>query len=192
MYAKHRPAGPLRTALVLALAVAGFATAALVSVALAKTFTLKVAKHASVTNTQGVTKHEGIVVNSKGFAVYTLTGDSRRHQECTQRNRCFLFWPPVKVSSAKKLSKALGIKGKLGSFRRDGFVQVTLAGHPLYTYSGDTSKNAATGEGINHFGGTWHVVKVRSSSTSGTTSSTTSTSTSSSSTTTSSYSYPGY
>jgi predicted lipoprotein with Yx(FWY)xxD motif len=175
----------LRIGLVLAAALAGVAAAALVSAAIAKTFTLKVGKHATVTNTRGVTRKEGIAVSSKGFAVYTLTGDSRRHQECVKRNGCFALWPPVKVSSVKKLSKAPGIKGKLGKLRRDGFVQVTLGGHPLYTYAADIHRGKATGEGIKSFGGIWHVVKVRgSSSSSSSTTTTMSTSTGMTSTTT--------
>ncbi len=136
---------------------AGFAAAALVGVALAKAFTLQVAKNARVTNQSGTTKSENIAVNSRGFAVYTLTGDSKSHPKCTKANGCFTFWPPLKVSSPKQLSKATGIKGKLGVWHRDGFFQVTLAGHPLYRYAGDTQRHSATGEGVVSFGGTWHV-----------------------------------
>src|SRR5438270_9910579 len=83
---------------------AGFATAALVGVAIAKTFTLQVAKNASVTNQAGTTKAENIVVTAGGRAVYLLTGDRARHPKCTKANGCFSFWPPVTVSSTKKLS----------------------------------------------------------------------------------------
>jgi predicted lipoprotein with Yx(FWY)xxD motif len=140
-------------------ATAGVAAAALVGVALAKTFTLQVARNAKVTNQSGATKSENIAVNSRGFAVYTLTGDSTSHPECTKASGCFSFWPPLKVSSAKKLSKAPGIKGRLGVWHRNGFFQVTLAGHPLYRYAADTQRHKATGEGVQSFGGTWHVEK---------------------------------
>src|SRR5579884_3056768 len=92
---------------------AGFAVAALAGVALAKTFTVQVAKDASVTNQSGTTTHENILVTSRGRALYELTGDSRRHPECTKGNGCFNFWLPLKVSSAKRLSKAPGIRGEL-------------------------------------------------------------------------------
>jgi predicted lipoprotein with Yx(FWY)xxD motif len=108
-------------------------------------------------------KHEN-VATSGGFAVYDLTGDSKQHAECTTSNSCQMFWPPVKVSSAKQLSKAPGIKGKLGVWRHDGLNQVTLNGHPLYRFAGDSSKRKATGEGIKSFGGTWHVIKASGSS----------------------------
>jgi predicted lipoprotein with Yx(FWY)xxD motif len=141
----------------LIVAVAGFGTAALAGIAIAKSFTLRIAKNASVTNTKHTTVHENIVVDSHGRAVYTLSGDTTRHPKCTKANGCFTFWPPVKASSAKKLSKAPGIKGKLGVFHRNGMAQVTLGGHPLYEFSGDKHKASATGEGINGFGGIWHV-----------------------------------
>src|SRR2546430_10767703 len=148
----------LRRAGMLVAALAGFAAAALVSIALAKTSTLKVAKTATVTDTRGTTSHENIAVTSRGFAVYDLTGDSKHHPECTKANSCFTFWPPVTVASAKKLSKAHGIHGKLGIWRRDGFSQVTLRGHPLYRFASDKKRHDATGEGIQPFGGTWHVI----------------------------------
>jgi hypothetical protein len=66
----------------------------------------------------------------------------------------------VKVASARRLSKAPGINGKLGVWRRDGLLQVTLGGHPLYTFAGDSQRDAATGNGIHSFGGTWHVIKT--------------------------------
>lgn len=72
----------------------------------------------------------------------------------------------------RKLSKAAGIEGRLGTWRRDGFIQVTLAGHPLYTYYADT-RHHATGEDVTHFGGTWHVVRASGATTTPTTSSTT-------------------
>jgi predicted lipoprotein with Yx(FWY)xxD motif len=160
------PARPRRAGLSLAIAITGFATAMLVGIAIAKSFTLKVEKNAKVTNTSGVMKRETIVTYH-GFAVYTLTGDSKRTPECKSSNMCLQTWPPVKVSSAKKLSKAPGIKGKLGVWHRNGFNQVMLNGHPLYKYIGDQGNGAATGEGIASFGGTWHVVKAAAPKTSG-------------------------
>jgi predicted lipoprotein with Yx(FWY)xxD motif len=143
--------------------VSAVATIGLVSAALASSFTLAVAKNAKVTDQSGTVKHESIVTNSRGFAVYWLTGDSARHPECTAANGCFKFWPPVTVSSARKLSKAPGVKGKLGLWHRNGFLQVTLGGHPVYRFAFDKGRAAATGEGIRSFGGTWHVTRPAAS-----------------------------
>ncbi|HEY2769518.1 MAG TPA: hypothetical protein VGI87_03080 [Solirubrobacteraceae bacterium] len=161
-----------KSAALLTALLAGFAAAALVSIAVAKSFTVRTAKNETVTNTTGSSVHEGVVVSSRGAAVYTLTGDSARHPKCTKANGCFGFWPPVKVASGKKPTKAPGIKGKLGVLHRDGFTQVTLGGHPLYTYSGDHGKGTATGEGINTFGGIWHVSRVSAATGAGPTPST--------------------
>jgi predicted lipoprotein with Yx(FWY)xxD motif len=145
------------------------AAASLAAVAIAKTTTLSVAKNGKVSNQHKppVTKNEPIAV-SKGKAVYLLTGDSKRHSECTgmapKGNGCLAIWLPVTVPNANsKPSVAKGIKGKLGVWNRTGLSgrtihQVTLAGHPLYTFIVDTQKNHATGEGIVHFGGTWHAI----------------------------------
>jgi predicted lipoprotein with Yx(FWY)xxD motif len=182
----HRRLRGVHIAVVVA-ALAGLGSAALVGLAVAKTLTLQVAKGASVTNQSGSTKTESIVINSKGRAVYTLSGDTTRHPKCTKAGGCFSFWPPVTVSSAKGLSKAGGVKGKLGTFKRNGIIQVTLAGHPLYTFANDHKRHDATGEGVNAFGGIWHVVKDASRGSGS--SSMTSTSTTSSTTTSP---YPGY
>jgi predicted lipoprotein with Yx(FWY)xxD motif len=140
---------------------AGLATAALVGVAIAKTFTLNIAKNATVMNfnTRAVTHENILVALSRGHAVYTLTGDSKSHPECIRSNGCFGFWPPLTVSSPSKLTKAPGIPGKLGIWKRDGFDQVTLNGHPLYFFSQDKMAHDATGQDIHSFHGTWFVVK---------------------------------
>ena len=102
-------------------------------------------------------KREKIGVNPRGVAVYWLMGDTKKHMECRKNNGCFAAWPPVKVKG--KATKAASLKGKLGTFKRDGFTQVTLNGHPLYTFSGDHNRpGVVTGNGITAFGGTWHVV----------------------------------
>jgi predicted lipoprotein with Yx(FWY)xxD motif len=149
---------PRRRAAFLVAGVAAVTVLALAGLAVAKAFTLKVGKHATVENTtKHTTKHEAIVTNAKGFAVYWLTGDTKAHPKCTEANHCFSFWPPVTAASAKSLSKAAGISSKLTGWTHDGFTQAVLGGHPLYTFSADSKKGVATGEGVVSFGGTWHV-----------------------------------
>jgi predicted lipoprotein with Yx(FWY)xxD motif len=178
-----------RSVVVLVAGIAGLA-AAVASLAVAKSFTLSVAKNAPVTNAiaaHPTIKHENIVVSSRGFAVYTLTGNNLKN--CTAKGgakSCFAFWPPVTVAPGSKLSAAPGVKGKLGTMKRSGFTQLTLNGHLLYNFSLDTKKDAANGDGIHSFGGIWHPVKAslsKASTTTTTTSTTTSTTTTSTTTT---------
>jgi predicted lipoprotein with Yx(FWY)xxD motif len=154
-----------KLSLMLVIAVsAGFAVAGIVSAAVVPRPTLQVAQHASVTDQAQKTTVESIVVNGRGRAVYQLSGDSVRHPNCTQANGCFQFWPPVTVAPVKSLHKAATVSGKLGSWRRTGFLQVTLNGHPLYTFFRDKQPHAATGEGVISFKGTWHVLREKSTS----------------------------
>jgi predicted lipoprotein with Yx(FWY)xxD motif len=162
--------------------VTGAGLAVLTGYALAKTFTLKVATSGKVTSfVTHQTVTEPIAVTSRGRAVYRLNGDTVSHPLCTSSNGCYKFWPPVTVSSAKpKPTAAPGIKGRLGTKKLGAKkFQLTLNGQPVYTFSADTKTATATGEAINGFGGTWHVVKASGSATStdptGTTSTTTTT-----------------
>jgi predicted lipoprotein with Yx(FWY)xxD motif len=150
----------------LALAIAGFVVAALAGVALAKSFTLTIAKNEKVSNitkATAPTKTESIVANSKGGALYTLSGDSKSNPKCTDAT-CRKNWPPLTVASAKsKPTAAPGIKGKLGVVHRGKIFQVTWNGHPLYTFAFDKGKGKAMGDGVVAFGGTWHVIATSSS-----------------------------
>jgi predicted lipoprotein with Yx(FWY)xxD motif len=144
------------------LLIAAIAAVALVTagLAVAKTGhqTLKTAHNGKLGRT--------IAVDSHGRTVYELRPETSQHLLCVSK-ACLQVWPPVKVPSAKaKLSKAAGIKGKLGTLHRGGFFQVTLGGLPLYRYAGDSASGQANGQGIKTFGGTWHVVTASSHKTS--------------------------
>jgi predicted lipoprotein with Yx(FWY)xxD motif len=93
-----------------------------------------------------------IIVTSNGHAVYELSGDSAKHPKCNSTG-CLSVWPAV---TAKHPSEK-GISGKLGVWHHRGIYQVTLGGHPLYTYAGDSSSGNANGNGFKSFGGTWWV-----------------------------------
>jgi predicted lipoprotein with Yx(FWY)xxD motif len=137
------------------LVVAVFGVVALSAAAVSKSETVGVAK-AQLSGPSG-RRQEPIAVTSKGVAVYELAPETTKHPLCTMSSGCFSVWPPVKAGSAH-LRKAAGVKGRLGTFRRDGFTQVTLNGHPLYTFVEDGGrKGVASGDGLHSFGGTWHV-----------------------------------
>lgn len=123
------------------------------AVAVAAAGTTLATGHASV---KGKTKT--VVVNSHGVTLYTLSGETTHHLKCVS-SACFAAWPPYTVSAKAKLTKTSAVKGTIGRLHRGKIYQVTLDGHPLYTFVGDAGKKGkATGEGINHFGGIWHVV----------------------------------
>jgi predicted lipoprotein with Yx(FWY)xxD motif len=140
--------------------------AATVGIAAAASFTLGVNK-STVTNfnTHQSTSGVRIVTAAGGFALYTLTGDSKSHPQCLSK-ACRAIWPWVAVRNGQRPTKNSMIKAKLGIWKHNGVNQLTLGGHPLYFYAGDSRKLHANGEAIVSFGGTWHVWKIGSTSSS--------------------------
>ncbi len=165
MRLSRRP--PISILIAVALLVVGATT----GLALAKSSTLKVAKNVHVTNAsipapkaKTVDTREAVAVGPNGFAVYTFQNETTHHLICknTGNPSCWSFWPPVSPNS-KRVAKALGIKGKLGTFRNHGLLQLTLNGHPLYYFQPDISshnRKQANGDELKTFGSIWHIVKV--------------------------------
>jgi predicted lipoprotein with Yx(FWY)xxD motif len=110
--------------------------------------------------TIGVTKNARlgqILTDSKGDTVYVFDKDSNGKSACG--GSCAGVWPPVTTSGSPKAGMGVAAS-KLGTTKRsDGSTQVTYAGHPLYTYTADTSPGATMGNGINSFGALWHAVR---------------------------------
>jgi predicted lipoprotein with Yx(FWY)xxD motif len=132
--------------------VACLAVAGIAGLALAKT-------NPTLGTARNSTLGETIVVDSHGLTVYELSPETTHHLLCTKTKGCFAAWPPLTVRSAKTKLTATGVKGRLGLLHRNGFFQLTLAGHPLYHFIGDSSRRGnAKGQGLRTFGGRWHVV----------------------------------
>lgn len=101
-----------------------------------------------------------VAVDAHGRTLYALHPETIHHLLCRSRT-CLEIWVPLTVRSTSVKLVASGVEGRLGLLhRRDGKLQVTLRGLPLYRFAGDTSKGQANGEGIKSFGGTWHAVKA--------------------------------
>jgi predicted lipoprotein with Yx(FWY)xxD motif len=193
-----------RAAVLVTAALAGSGVAVIAGMAAASSFTLRVAKNVHVTNTptkafrvKPVNTHEAVGVGPSGFAVYTFQGETTHHIICRKTTKsatnCWAFWPPVSVASAKGISKQSGIKGKLGTFRNHGTLQVTLNGQPLYYFTPDLqskNKGQATGDELKTFGSIWHIVKAGASVSRGATSTQPTMTTTTTTTTTNPY--PGY
>lgn len=139
-----------RPSVVIAVAVAG--ALALSAAAAAGSFTVRSAR------VRVGSRSEKIAVNASGVAVYELLPETTGHLLCTS-GACLSAWPPVRVAAHARLTRGAGVGGRLGTLRRHGFSQLTLGGHPLYTFAGDGGQRGiATGDGLRSFGGTWHVL----------------------------------
>jgi predicted lipoprotein with Yx(FWY)xxD motif len=153
-------------AVLFTVALGAFAIAAVMAAAAVKNkhYMLNVVKNVMVSG-----HDDAVVANSHDLTLYYLSPETKSHPLCTAASGCFAFWPPDKVGTAHAtLTKAPGIKGKLGTWSRDGFIQLTLGGHPLYFFASDHHKHDATGEAIKSFGGVWHVVALSAPAAAGT------------------------
>ncbi|HSS04873.1 MAG TPA: hypothetical protein VLK89_06775 [Solirubrobacterales bacterium] len=98
-----------------------------------------------------------IVVDSKGFTLYDFHKDKGTKSACY--GACASTWPPLMTSAAPHAMSGAEAS-KLGTTKRsDGTLQVTYAGHPLYTYVADTKPGEAKGNDFSSFGAQWYALK---------------------------------
>lgn len=97
-----------------------------------------------------------VVIDASGWTLYRFDKDTANPPASNCAGVCAKTWPPELVGAVKPTVR--GIDAKLvGTLRRpDGTTQLTLAGWPLYRYSGDARAGARTGQGK---GGTWWAVQ---------------------------------
>ncbi len=97
-----------------------------------------------------------VLVDSEGFTVYSFAKDRGTTSSCY--GACAEAWPPV-TATGKPVSGEGAMSSELGTTKRkDGTVQVTYAGHPLYTFVEDHSPGEANGNGSTAFGGEWNAL----------------------------------
>lgn len=97
-----------------------------------------------------------ILVDGKGRTVYVFANDKSTASTCT--GSCAAVWPAVSAPATLPTSLP-GVTGALGvTTGAGGGHQLTVAGHPVYTFSGDSAAGQTKGQGVNLNGGVWTVV----------------------------------
>jgi predicted lipoprotein with Yx(FWY)xxD motif len=97
-----------------------------------------------------------IIVDSHGHSLYAFGHDLKNKSRCS--GACASNWPPAKSPAHPTVGKGID-KSKLKVIRRsDGSRQLSYNGHPLYDFIADSKAGDVNGQGLNEFGGTWHVV----------------------------------
>ena len=89
-----------------------------------------------------------ILVTSSGKTLYLDAGDKPPHFACT--GGCLSAWPPL-TATGKPKAAGKAKASMLATVKNGRFNQVTYDGHPLYTFTSDSSANPASGEGLNGF-----------------------------------------
>jgi predicted lipoprotein with Yx(FWY)xxD motif len=99
-----------------------------------------------------------ILFDGRRRALYAFTRDGRGRSTCY--GACAAAWPPFLVT--RKPAAASGVRRSLiGTVRRrDGRLQATYAGRPLYFYVGDRKAGQVLCQNVVEFGGTWLVVRA--------------------------------
>jgi predicted lipoprotein with Yx(FWY)xxD motif len=100
-------------------------------------------------------------VNSAGFTVYVFDADLNSPGHSTCNGPCAQNWPPVAPPSGTLPSPWTSIA------RQDGSMQLAYAGRPLYTFALDTAPGQFNGDGVNAFGGVWHIARPQGSGSGG-------------------------
>jgi predicted lipoprotein with Yx(FWY)xxD motif len=106
----------------------------------------------------GSSTHYGNVLYDKDhFVLYTFSADRGSTSTCYGAcSSSHAGWPPLLTKGAPRVA---GLNARLlgTTRRRDGALQVTYAGHPLYYWSGDTAHTIMC-QHVKLHGGFWYVV----------------------------------
>jgi len=99
-----------------------------------------------------------ILVDSKGITLYDFPPDRGTTSVCY--GACAALWPPLLTKGGPIAGP--GVRSSLlGTTRRkDGKLEVTYNGHPLYYFVSDRKPGQTTGQGVNQFGGPWWVLSA--------------------------------
>ena len=105
----------------------------------------------------GHTKVGMVLVDSNGLTLYDFHKDKGSTSSCY--GPCAEGWPPVLSEGEPTVGNGASA-AKLGTTeRKDGTMQVTYAGHPLYTFVEDKKPGEANGNDVSAFGASWYALK---------------------------------
>lgn len=98
-----------------------------------------------------------VLVDSNGMTLYDFHKDKGTTSSCY--GACAESWPPMLTEGEPSVGNGAS-SSKLGTTeRKDGTMQVTYAGHPLYTFVEDKKPGEANGNDVSAFGGQWYALK---------------------------------
>jgi predicted lipoprotein with Yx(FWY)xxD motif len=140
----------------LAVAAAGCGSNSATTASMATAYGATKATTSAAATTVGTrhTKLGTVLVDGRGRTLYLFEKDKGPATTCS--GSCASVWPPL--TSAGKPKAGRGVTAaKLGT-TKSGKAVVMYAGHPLYTYAGDTKAGDVKGQGLDQFGAEWYVV----------------------------------
>jgi predicted lipoprotein with Yx(FWY)xxD motif len=112
-------------------------------------------RHAGRTITTRRSQYGRLLIDQTDRTIYLFTRDRSITSECY--GACSVAWPPV-LTTAAPIARGGLLKHVGTTRRRDGRLQVTYNGHPLYYYVNDVKPGQILCQNVQEFGGTWLVV----------------------------------
>jgi predicted lipoprotein with Yx(FWY)xxD motif len=97
-----------------------------------------------------------VIADRSGEAFYLFDKEKARKSECY--GECAKAWPPMLTEGKPRAGRGARPSLLGTTRRRDGKLQVTYAGHPLYYYQHDAPGKILCHD-VAEFGGLWLVVK---------------------------------
>jgi predicted lipoprotein with Yx(FWY)xxD motif len=93
-------------------------------------------------------------INHAGLTTYVFDADLANPGHSVCNGDCAQNWPhvapPAGITLVMPFSQIT---------RDDGSKQLAYAGRPLYTFIADNAEGQTNGDGINAFGGLWHIAR---------------------------------
>lgn len=115
-----------------------------------------------VTTTPGPAR---VIVDANGMTAYEFRRDNpmlyqfSRDPVPTCYGACAATWAPL-LTEERPRARAGAEAAMVGTIkRRDGGIQVTYDGHPLYLFTGDQDPGDMNGQDADSFGSSWHAVE---------------------------------
>ncbi len=101
-------------------------------------------------------RYGDILVDGRGRTIYLFTKERTKKARCY--GDCARAWPPLITKGKPKAGKGADARLVGTTKRRNGKLQVTYNGHPLYYYIADRKAGQITCQDVVEFGGTWLLV----------------------------------
>jgi predicted lipoprotein with Yx(FWY)xxD motif len=97
-----------------------------------------------------------VIVDKKGFTLYDFHKDKGDNSSCY--GACEAAWPPAATEGEPQVGEG-AMASKIGmTERKDGTLQVTYSGHPMYTFVEDKKPGEVNGNDTSAFGAQWYAL----------------------------------
>jgi predicted lipoprotein with Yx(FWY)xxD motif len=99
-----------------------------------------------------------VIADKRGEALYLFDKETGKRSRCY--GACAVAWPPLLTTAKPRAGKGADATRLGTTRRRNGKLQVTYNGHPLYYYKDDEPGRILC-HNVDEFGGLWLVVTPR-------------------------------